>query len=62
MTTFYRAQPAVAPSPAQLLLRKPKRLTATLSWQVHQRLEQRALNEGRSLSNLVAHLLEVATG
>ena len=32
-----------------------------MPWQLHQRLQQRADQEGRSLSNLISHLLEVAT-
>jgi predicted HicB family RNase H-like nuclease len=40
--------------------RKPQRLSVTVSWSLHQRLEERASYEGRSLSNLVAHLLEAA--
>jgi hypothetical protein len=43
------------------LRRKPTRITTTLSWHLHQRLQQRADFEGRSLSNLVAHLLESAS-
>jgi len=51
--------PAKLPHGAGLLQRKPQRVTATLSWQLHQRLQERADYEGRSLSNLVCHLLEV---
>jgi hypothetical protein len=46
---------------SELLRRKPQRLTATVPWHVVQRLQERADFEGRSLSNLVAHLLEGAT-
>ena len=46
---------------SDLLRRKPMRLTATVPWHVVQTLQQRADYEGRSLSNLVAHLLEGAT-
>ncbi len=65
MTSFY-ARPVGASSlgaarPADLLRRRPQRITVTTHWQLHQRLQQRADEEGRSLSNLVAHLLEVAT-
>jgi hypothetical protein len=31
-----------------------------MSWQLHQRLQERADHEGRSLSNLIAYLLEAA--
>jgi hypothetical protein len=61
MTAFspLASAPAKLPHGADLLLRKPQRVTATLSWQLHQRLQERADYEGRSLSNLVCHLLEL---
>lgn len=40
--------------------RHPQRISITLNWQVHQQLIERSDNEGRSLSNLAAHLLEVS--
>ena len=46
------------PAPMQ---RTPQRISITLSWQLHQRLLQRSDFEGRSLSNLAAHLLELAS-
>lgn len=64
MTSFYRrpAGPSALQQPAaDLLRRRPTRATVTLSWILHQRLQRRADEEGRSLSNLIAHLLEVAT-
>lgn len=65
MTTFYERRPLPsAPDPvrpADLLRRRPQRITFTAHWRLHQRLQNRADEEGRSLSNLVAHLLEVAT-
>jgi hypothetical protein len=45
---------------SELLRRKPQRVTATLPWHLVQNLQQRADFEGRSLSNLIAHLLEAA--
>lgn len=39
---------------------KPQRVTATLPWHLVHRLEERAAYEWRSLSNLIAHLLEAA--
>lgn len=45
---------------SELLRRKPQRVTATLPWQLVRNLQQRADFEGRSLSNLIAHLLEAA--
>jgi hypothetical protein len=44
-----------------ILSRKPQRVTITVNWQLHRRLLARADQEGRSLSNLMAHLLEVST-
>jgi len=44
----------------ELLGRRPQRITFTAHWQLHQRLQQRADVEGRSMSNLISHLLEVA--
>ncbi len=63
MTAFYRAsEPLEAPVRASdLLRRKPQRVTATLPWHLVQSLQQRADFEGRSLSNLIAHLLEAAS-
>ena len=51
------------PDPAPrlgLLSRKPQRITATLHWGLCQYLQRRADVEGRSLSNLICHLLEAA--
>ena len=45
---------------SNLLRRKPTRATVTLGWKLHQDLQTRADEEGRSLSNLMAHLLETA--
>ncbi len=64
MTSFYRPSLGLAAPlqpAANLLQRKPTRITFTAHWQLHQRLQQRADTEGRSLSNLIGHLLEVAT-
>jgi hypothetical protein len=38
--------------------RSPQRITITITWQTHQQLLSRSDDEGRSLSNLAAHLLE----
>jgi type II secretory pathway component PulK len=40
--------------------RHPQRITITLNWAVHQQLIERSGYEGRSLSNLAAHLLELS--
>jgi hypothetical protein len=45
-----------------LLRRRPQRVTTTLNWALHQHLQERADFEGRSLSNLIAHLLEASKG
>jgi hypothetical protein len=63
MTSFYARQalPSASLQPAATLLqRKPQRVTATMSWSLHNRLQTRADEEGRSLSNLIAHLCETA--
>lgn len=39
-------------------MRKPQRVTFTINYRVHKALLDRSLEEGRSLSNLIAHLLE----
>jgi len=56
------SQPAqgLQPSAAELMRRRPQRITSTLPWHLAQRLQQRADMEGRSVSNLIAHLLEMA--
>jgi len=41
------------------LKRKPDRVTVVISASLSERLRERALIEGRSLSNLCAYLLEV---
>ena len=41
-------------------MRKPQRVTITVNYRVHKDLVERSLEEGRSLSNLIAHLLEKA--
>lgn len=43
------------------MMRHPQRVSATLNWQLHQRLQDRADLEGRSLSNLISYLLEAAS-
>ncbi len=64
MSGFLRQAPGPAERPAvaavELLQRRPQRVTLTINWQVRQRLQERADVEGRSLSNLMAYLLEQA--
>ncbi len=57
MNAFYSAPQGLS-SPAELLRRKPERVTITIHWALRQKLQARADEEGRSLSNLLAHLLE----
>lgn len=45
-----------------LLRRRPQRITFTAPWHLAQQLQERADFEGRSLSNLIAHLLEAGKG
>ena len=45
-----------------LALRKPKRITITIPQAVYERLEQLSVEDGRSLSNLAAFLLERGIG
>jgi len=52
------AQPIASPSnPA---FRSPRRITITVPYGAYQRLIERSEQEGRSLSNLAAYLLETA--
>jgi hypothetical protein len=59
MTTLNRLPNATA-SASALLQRHPQRICITVSWALHQRLMATSDFEGRSLSNLAAHLLEVS--
>jgi hypothetical protein len=61
MPAFYSAQTGLSSRPADLLRRRPSRITFTANWQLQQRLQQRADEEGRSLSGLIAYILERAT-
>ncbi len=45
---------------SDVMRRTPQRVCATLPWHLHKKLQERADLDGRSLSNLIAHLLEVA--
>ena len=47
-----------AATPVPPSRRSPQRITITINWQTHQGLLDRSDWEGRSLSNLAAHLLE----
>jgi hypothetical protein len=62
MTSVYPipVAPQAPSARLDLLRRRPQRVTATLPWHLVQNLQKRADYEGRSLSNLVAHLLEGA--
>ncbi len=43
-------------------LRKPVRVTITVCYSTYAELEQRSTEEGRSISNLAAYLLESSLG
>jgi len=57
MDRFKRQQRIQATLPLQ---RTPQRISITISWALYYRLQQHSDEQGRSLSNLAAHLLEVA--
>ena len=55
------AMAAASTPAAQIARRKPQRVTITISWATHQRLVERSGYEGRSFSNLAAHILELGS-
>ena len=57
---FQRGSAAAVPA-SELLRRHPVRISATIPWGLHQRLQDQADLDGRSLSNLIAFLLEAAS-
>lgn len=54
------ATPNAVPAPIRPAFRSPRRVTITLPFATYQDLQERADDEGRSLSNLAAFLLELA--
>jgi hypothetical protein len=63
ISTFSQTRPgtgSIGVSAIDLARRSPQRITATLPWHLHCQLRERADYEGRSLSNLVANLLEAS--
>lgn len=46
--------------PVRLYMRKPRRVSVTVSQGVMERLQRHSDEQGRSASNLAAHLLETA--
>ena len=63
MTTPFAARMEATILPrVEVLQRKPQRVNTTVSWELKRRLQERADYEGRSLSNLIAHLLEKSIG
>lgn len=58
MTQVNRTSNTIA-SGVQLMSRCPQRVSITISWSLHQRLVEQSDWQGRSLSNLAAHLLEL---
>jgi hypothetical protein len=61
MKSFSQPTEGLQPPAAELMRRRPQRITSTLPWHLVQRLQSRADLEGRSLSNLIAHLLEMVS-
>lgn len=59
MTTVNSTRNTTA-SGLPLLSRHPQRISISVSWALHRWLIERSNHEGRSLSNLAAHLLENA--
>ena len=58
MACANRTSDSTSPNAGSFRSRAPKRLTITLPYTVFSALEQRSLQEGRSLSNLAAYLIE----
>jgi predicted HicB family RNase H-like nuclease len=60
MAQFSRplAGAGAAASAAELMRRSPQRVTTTINWHLHQRLQAQADQQGRSLSNWISYLLE----
>jgi len=57
------ATPAASPAASVPTYRRtPRRITITISWSLYDLLVNRSDQEGRSLSNLAAFLLEASTG
>jgi hypothetical protein len=56
-----RSSSSAPVSASELMRRKPQRVCATLPWHLHQQLQLQADMEGRSLSNLISHLLEMCS-
>jgi hypothetical protein len=63
MNSFYarQTQPSSPAASLDLLRRRPQRITFTAHWRLHQQLQRQADEEGRSLSGLIAYLLERST-
>lgn len=58
-STHHR-QPPMELATLPLAARKPVRLSITIPHGIYLRIEQQASYEGRSMSNLAAHLLEIS--
>lgn len=61
MTASQSPRHALAPRQLSVLQRKPRRLSVTLNQATYERLQAMSDEQGRSLSNLSAYLLEAAT-
>jgi hypothetical protein len=58
MTAFSQPREGLRPLASELLRRKPERVTITIHWALRQKLQARADEDGRSLSGLIAYILE----
>ena len=60
MMTGFKQHGTVAATALGTMRRTPQRITITINWALYQQLLDRSEYEGRSLSNLAAHLLETS--
>ncbi len=58
MPAFSQPREGLRPLASELLRRKPERVTITIHWALRQKLQARADEDGRSLSGLIAYILE----
>jgi len=62
MMTRFKQPDTTAATALDTMRRTPQRITITINWALYQQLLDRSDREGRSLSNLAAHLLETTVG
>ena len=58
MAHSFSPREGLRPLASELLRRKPERVTITIHWALRQKLQARADEDGRSLSGLIAYILE----